>query len=300
MSDDRRQGSFYRVSDDEKRLFAREGYVHLRGVLSDEEVGELETVYDRFLRREIEVPGKDYCDMSGEYGREPADFAIVNVMLPRRYWPAWQGNVYERRAASIAQQLCGDGMAIDYDQLLAKRPHEAKAVFGWHQDMAYWIDTADRRTATCWLAIDPSTRENGCMRFVPGSHLEAQLRPHRPLHGDRETSHTLVTEVDPQRDDVRLAEIARGDITVHNERVLHGSGGNDSDGWRRAYIVAFRSEATIAEERRRGFTHSHNDETQVKDAVGIAGETKHSTCAARAANRRVGREFGRVVPLPQS
>jgi ectoine hydroxylase-related dioxygenase (phytanoyl-CoA dioxygenase family) len=165
-------------------------------------------------------------------------------------------------------------MALDYDQLLAKRPFKTDAVFGWHQDMAYWIATRDTRTATCWLAIDDSTESNGCMRFVPGSHKEATLRPHRPLHADREQSHTLVTDIDDTEDVVRLAEIARGDVTVHNERVLHGSGGNRSAGWRRAYVVAFRAEPTIAEERRRGFTHSHNDTATVKDSVGVAGQTR--------------------------
>jgi len=276
MSATRRRGSFYQVSEDEKRRFREDGYVHLEGVLAEDELAELAEVYDRFLRREIPVEGKDYCDMAGDYGRDPSDFAIVNVMLPRRYWPAWQGNVYERRAASIAAQLCGDGMALDYDQLLAKRPFKADAVFGWHQDMAYWVPTPDTRTATCWLALDDSTRANGCMRFVPGSHKEPALRPHRPLHGDREQSHTLVTDVDETRDTVRLAEIGRGDVTVHNERVLHGSGGNHSASWRRAYVVAFRAASTIAEERRRGFTHSHNDTPAVKDSVGVAGETREN------------------------
>lgn len=274
MSTERRIGPTYRVSDDEKRRFAADGYVHLAGVLSEDEVYDLEQVYDRFLRREIPVTGKDFCDMAGDYGRNAEDFAIVNVMLPRRYWPAWQGNIYERRAASIAAQLCGEGMAIDYDQLLAKRPFKADAVFGWHQDMAYWIATKDTRTATLWLAIDDSTKANGCMRFVPGSHREPELRPHRPLHGDREHSHTLVTDVDDGRDVVRLAEIARGDVTVHNERVLHGSGGNHSANWRRAYVVAFRAEETIAAERQAGFTHSHNDTASVKDSVGVAGQTR--------------------------
>ena len=52
-----------------------------------------------------------------------------------------------------------------------------------------------------------------------------------------------------------------GDITVHNERVVHGSGPNMSQNWRHAYVVAFRKAACIAEERALGFTHSHNDET---------------------------------------
>jgi phytanoyl-CoA hydroxylase len=268
----RRRGDEYVVTDDDVRRFREDGFVHLPGVLDEDEVRSLEATYDRFLRREIAVPGKDYCDMTGDYDRPVDQYAIVNVMLPRVYYPAWQGNIYERRTASIARQLCGDGMAIDYDQLLAKRPFKTDAVFHWHQDLAYWPITHDLRTATCWLAVDASTRENGCMRFVPGSHLEPTLRTHRPLLDDRGKSHTLVADVDEAKDRIAWAEIARGDITVHNERVAHGSGGNSTAGWRRAYIVAFRARETIAQERRRGFTHSHNDAGAALEGVaGLSG-----------------------------
>ena len=48
----------------------------------------------------------------------------------------------------------------------------------------------------------------------------------------------------------------------------HGSGGNrTSDSWRRAYIVALRSEDTVRRERELGFTHSHNDAAEVLDRV---------------------------------
>ena len=265
--DQRRQGERYLVTDADVEAFRRDGYVHLAGVMSPTEMDDIETVYDRFLRREIAVSGKDFNDMTtGEHGTDPSAYAIVNVMLPRTYYPAWQGNLFERRAESIAEQLCGEGMAIDFDQLLAKQPGRDDAVFGWHQDQAYWIDTDDRRTATCWLAVDDSTLANGCLQFLPGSNHEP-VRPHRPLHGDRAESHTLVTDLRPD-DVMRPVPISRGDITVHGEGILHGSGGNSSrESWRRAYIVALRSHDTVAEERRRGFTHSHNDGLEVLDAV---------------------------------
>ncbi len=267
-ADDWRRGAgTYVVTDDDRAAFRRDGYVHLRAVLSQAEVDEIEEVYDRFLRREIAVDGKDFNDMTtGEHGTDPSSYAIVNVMLPRRYHPAWVGNVFEQRAAHIAEQLCGEGMAIDFDQLLAKQPSRDDAVFGWHQDQAYWIDTDDRRTATCWLAVDDSTLDNGCMQFLPGSNHEP-VRPHHPLHGDRSASHTLVTDLRP--DDVMLpVPIRRGDITVHSEGVLHGSGGNRSaNSWRRAYIVALRSHETVQRERELGFTHSHNDQPDVLQTV---------------------------------
>lgn len=265
----------YIVDDDDRRRFAEDGFVHLRGILTSDEVDEIAVTYDRFLRREIDVPGKDYCDMAGDYGRDPKDYSIVNVMLPRRYHPAWQGNVYELRSADVARQLLGDGMVIDYDQLLAKQPHKTDAVFAWHQDMAYWPATDDRRTATFWLAVDDSTPENGCMRFVPATTHEPNLRPHAPVFGGRGESHALGTELRPD-DEVVVVPISRGDCTVHNERVLHGSGGNHTDGHRRAYIVAYRSQETVRVERELGFTHSHNDHIEVLDDVGVAGETREN------------------------
>ena len=258
-NNDRRQAGRYNVTDAEREAFRRDGYVHLRGVLDDEEIAEVDAIYNRFLRREISVDGKDFNDMTtGEHGTDPSGYAIVNVMLPRKYLPSLQGSIYEQRAQSIAEQLCGEGMMIDFDQFLAKHPGRADAVFGWHQDQAYWIDTDDRRTATCWLAVDDTSLENGCMQFLPGSNHQP-VRPHRPLHEDRAKSHTLVTDLLPGECTVPVF-IKRGDITVHSEGVLHGSGGNTSaDNWRRAYIIALRSTDTVRRERELGFTHSHND-----------------------------------------
>lgn len=133
------------------------------------------------MNREVVVKGKDYCDMSGAIGRSPEEYTLHNAMLPRMYLPEIQGNEFELRCKEIVRQLCGEEMGIDYDQILAKKPESTDSVFAWHQDLAYWpITAAPTTSATCWLAVDDSTRENGCMRFIPGSHLEAQLRPHKP------------------------------------------------------------------------------------------------------------------------
>lgn len=263
----RRAAASYTVTPEERERFHRDGYVHLQGVLSESEVLDIERVYDLFLKREIAVEGKDFNDMTtGEHGTDSSGYAIVNVMLPRRYYPAWRGNIFEQRAQSIAEQLCGEGMTIDFDQLLAKSPNKPEAVFHWHQDQAYWIDTDDRRTATCWLAVDDSTEGNGCMQFLVGSHLEP-VRPHRPLHEDRTKSHTLLTNL-REGEVMKSVPIKRGDITVHNEAVLHGSGGNTSaSSYRRAYIVALRSSEAVSRERSLGFTHSHNDNHDVLTQV---------------------------------
>ena len=254
-----RCGDDYVLNSEEVAQFQRDGYVTLRGVMSEDELQAIEPDFERFKRGEVPGMGRDFCDMSGPYDRKFDDFSLVNAVLPRVYDPTIQGNLFERRSASISRQLLGENATLDYDQFLAKRPAKPDAVFTWHQDLGYWpTGTPDTVTATCSLALDDADAENGCLLVVPGSH-KLGLRPHRPLLGDRDKSHILSVEL-TDADRVVELPLKRGDITVHDELILHGSGGNRSlSRWRRTYIVAYRSQACVEFERSIGFTHSHND-----------------------------------------
>ncbi len=215
------------------------------------------------MRGEIAVEGRDLYDMvTGEFGTDPTTYTIFNVMLPRVYFPDWQGNIFERVGHSIAEQLCGEGMTLDFDQLLAKQPGRGRCRVRLAPGPGV-LDQHRRPSHGHVLArVDDSTIENGCMQFLPGSHGEP-VRPHRPAGASREEQHTLVTDLRPDDHPVPVP-IRRGDITVHNEGVLHGSGGNTTTAsWRRAYINAYRSFETVRRERELGFTHSHNDDQDV-------------------------------------
>ena len=261
---------FGRVSSDSYLInpsvlseFREKGYASLEAVLTEDEIAEMEVTYNKFMRREIHVPGKDFCDMSKPFETPFEEYSIINCMLPTKYHPPFQQNIYERLAEKMAAQLYpGAVMVKDYDQLLNKRPHKGDAVFGWHQDMAYWPPktlTPDTRTVTFSLAIDATTETNGCIKFVPGSHKTQAVRAHNPVHGSREEGHAVQAEM--FEDDVIVpVPTRRGSCTIHDEWVVHGSGGNDSDGDRRTYVIAFRTNQTVTIERSHGFTHSHNDE----------------------------------------
>jgi hypothetical protein len=255
------------LTPEQIETFHREGCVTIPDVLSENEVLELEKVFDRFMNGDIPVPAKDFCDMSKPFGVPYHQWSIVNCMLPTTYYPPLRGNVNEKITASMARQLFPlSNMTKDYDQLLNKRPGKTDAVFAWHQDMGYWpgpralgVDITD--TCTFSLAIDDSCEENGCLRYVVGSGVAKTLRSHKPLAGDsREEGHALTIEVGPD-EEVRLAPAKRGSITIHDEYVVHGSAGNNcKDRQRRTYVVAYRPASVVEAERRIGFTHSHNDE----------------------------------------
>jgi phytanoyl-CoA hydroxylase len=254
------QGADYILTPEQIEQFHRDGYITLGEVMAEYELGAIEAEFERFITGQVLDMGKDFCDMSGPYDRKFEDFSLVNAVLPRHYEPSLCGNLYEQRAASISRQLLGSSATLDYDQFLAKRPAKPDAVFTMHQDLGYWpTGTPEPRTATCSLALDNADPENGCLRVVPGSQKHG-LRPHRPLMGeDRSKSHILSVELSDE-DKVVDLPLKRGDITVHDELIVHGSGGNSSpDRWRRTYIVAFRAKACVDFERSIGFTHSHND-----------------------------------------
>jgi Phytanoyl-CoA dioxygenase (PhyH) len=267
-----RDGDDYWLTGEEIEQFHRDGYVTLRAVLREVEIAPLEPLFDAFINGEVSGMGRDFCDMSGPADRRFEDFSLVNAMLPRQYRSELQGNIYERRCASISRQLLGEGATLDYDQFLAKRPAKPDAQFSWHQDIGYWPTSApDPRAATCSLALDDADSENGCLRVVPGSH-KGPLRPHRPLHLDAGANHDSfqILRITLDADDpIVELPLKRGDITVHDERIVHGSGGNCSlDRWRRTYITAYRPEACVRFERSIGFTHSHNDEINWQTHLG--------------------------------
>mmetsp|Transcript_18942 Transcript_18942/g.29205 ORF Transcript_18942/g.29205 Transcript_18942/m.29205 type:complete len:282 (+) Transcript_18942:142-987(+) len=258
----------YVLTEEQIETFHRDGLVTLYDVLTEEEVAQIAEVFDKFMNREIHVPGKDFCDMSKPFGIPFKEWSIVNCMLPTRYHPPFQNNIFERLTADIVRQFHPSmEMSKDYDQFLNKRPGKSDAVFAWHQDMGYWpnpkaLGVDETATCTFSLAIDDSTEENGCLRYVPGSGLSRKLRQHAPLASSRDEGHALTIELDESKGDVeKLAPCKRGSITVHDEFVIHGSSGNKCpDRQRRTYVLAYRPKTVVDAERKLGFTHSHNDE----------------------------------------
>src|SRR3954468_21504208 len=113
-----RAGDEYLLSAEQVSAYEREGYLVLENVVSEGELSALEPPFQRFIHGQVPGMGRDFCDMSGPYGRAFEDFNLVNAVLPRVYDPTLIDNVFERLATSIARQLMGDDATLDYDQFL--------------------------------------------------------------------------------------------------------------------------------------------------------------------------------------
>lgn len=265
----RRNGLNYKLESSEIKQFHDLGYLIINDVLTEKEMQTLDPWFEHFIMgNEKEKMAKDFCDMSQPYGTPFEEFRLVNAVLPNMYREELTNNILQQISQNIANQLYQNGKAaIDYEQFLAKKPSKEKAAFAMHQDLGYWPKTKNTWTATFSLAMNDADVLNGCLYLIPGTNKEPELRTHKPkdysnqMHDgsvNREDSHTLVIDVRPD-DEIIYLPVKRGSITIHDERIVHGSGGNLSKEWRKTYIIAYRDVDTIAEERAIGFTHSHND-----------------------------------------
>jgi len=258
------------LTPEQKTFYQINGYLHVSGILSEQEIVQEEPVYTQFINGLIPGVKNDLSDIDGEVGKPMDSYAAVSVMLPSRYNPSWQGNIFELRALHIAQQLEGDDMRMDYDRLIAKKPNRPDAVFHWHQDKNYCSKHGallatldDPRAVTVSLALDDTTAENGCISYIPGSHKDQLVRQHYPVvkTGDTDKDRLFIvtkTEINEKIEPVVSVPVRRGDVTIHGDFVVHGSGGNHTNGWRRNYILGFRPKEVIQLQKTKGLDRSLN------------------------------------------
>jgi ectoine hydroxylase-related dioxygenase (phytanoyl-CoA dioxygenase family) len=142
--------------------------------------------------------------------------------------------------AVTAAVLGTDRLWLYEDSVLVKEPGTPVPT-RWHTDDGYF-HAEGRQMATVWVALDPSPRSAGALRFVRGSHLdERRYRPtlfvtDDPLPG---TEGDLVPDLDLDAPGVFGWDLEPGDLTIHHVRTLHAAGGNLGTAPRRALSVRY-------------------------------------------------------------
>jgi ectoine hydroxylase-related dioxygenase (phytanoyl-CoA dioxygenase family) len=89
---------------------------------------------------------------------------------------------------------------------------------------------------TCWIALDDSTRDNGCLQYIPGSH-RWPLLPITGLAGNMDEIQTVLSEEQRQQFKPVAIELKAGEATFHHPLMVHGSYENRTDRPRRATVI---------------------------------------------------------------
>lgn len=230
------------MTDEQLALYRRDGFVLLRGLFERE---QLEAFERRFVEiasgREPAPEGmivmKDVMIVRGAV--DVADpVAAVNKVLSFEGDPVLFAYSLSPRLLAAVRALVGSSLQTISTNVFNKPPG-LDGRHPLHQDLRYFrLRPADAIVGS-WTAISSCTRENGCLAVVPGSH-RGPLREH--VDPDWEfVNFGFFAAVDAPTEERVHIEMEPGDTLLLHPLLLHGSGRNRSDGYRRAISTHYAS-----------------------------------------------------------
>lgn len=130
------------------------------------------------------------------------------------------------RALDIAQAILGPDILLYNVTYIIKEPHTPSHV-SWHQDLTYWGLSHDDQVSM-WLALSPATESSGCMRMVPGSHLNGMLK-HDVTEDETNVLFQGQTVQGVGEESSIMCPLQPGQASFHHGWTLHASMPNNSD-----------------------------------------------------------------------
>ena len=200
-----------------------DGYVVPDFTMPENIINKIEESHNKLLSKHPEF--KNYCPAILSYDESFLEYCSDKTIL------------------SYVEQLIGPDFALWNSSFFAKPAIDGHAT-PWHQDGQYW-PISPLATCTVWLAIDDSNTENGCLRFIKGSHLDKRLKSHN-INDNKNL--TLNQELDKEEFNETEAVdliLKRGQISLHDVYLVHGSEANKSSKSRRAITMRFMPTTSI-------------------------------------------------------
>ena len=135
--------------------------------------------------------------------------------------------IRDPRVLDPIEQLIGPNI-LCWNTLFWIKEAQSPSFVSWHQDTKYWGLSSDR-VITAWLALSPASLDAGCMRVMPRTHIGDVLP-----HDDQYHQDNLLTRGQQITEGVDDAEaiympLQVGEMSLHNYRLAHASGPNNTD-----------------------------------------------------------------------
>jgi hypothetical protein len=184
----------------------------------------------------------------------PGDVRPEGLDVPHFGYPALFEWLFSDEVLNLVQPLLGPDIALFSSHFICKPRGNGKRV-PWHEDSSYWKGMLDpMEVVTVWLAIDPSTRANGCMQVIPATFHG--FSDYEPVDPDKNVFSTEI--VRHQRDEARAValELEPNQASLHDGRIMHGSEPNTSAIRRCGYTMRYISTRTKFNHAKYGEFHT--------------------------------------------
>jgi hypothetical protein len=202
------------LTKEQIEFFHREGYLYPVDGISPARCAEILEALDDFERAQ---------------GVSAGVFKLKGHLCFPEAWDF----VREPKILDAAEDIIGPNILAFGSRFWVKPAGDGSFV-SWHQDSAYFgCDPHDM--ITCWVALTPATKENGCLRAMPGSHLighsHVETYEGAPGLAAGEKKNLLgrgqrIEGLDESK--AVFMELKPGQFSMHKERTAHASFPNNS------------------------------------------------------------------------
>ena len=223
----------FRLSKEQLEFYRENGYVAGIQLLNAEQI--------EVLRREVlelvnpKHPGNHlFYEFNSNESADPEKI-LFHALGAWRILPALHDVLWHPGFTVPASQMIEGPVRFWHDQIFYKPAHHGGIVL-WHQDYSYWTRTQPMAHLSCWIGLDDSTEENGCLHYVPGSH-RWNLLPRIEFANDMNAIIETLTPEQKQEFKPVPIDMKQGECCFHHPLMVHGSYENRSDRARRAVVL---------------------------------------------------------------
>jgi hypothetical protein len=218
------------LNESQLKQFHTDGYYLVKGLFDSEEIDMLKrtAVEDRMLDQQ-------------SFGRGDGEGGSVRLSLWNHPGDSIYG-MYARcnRVVDTAEQILEDEVYHYHSKMILK---DAKigGAWAWHQDYGYWYQNGllYPDLVSVFIAVDPSTKLNGCLQVIKGSHKMGRVN--HILTGDQSGADMERVNEALKRMELVYVEMEPGDAVFFHSNTLHRSDQNKSDMSRWSLICCYNA-----------------------------------------------------------
>jgi len=222
------------IGDQDLNAYDRDGYVLVRQLLDSAEIDLL----GRAAREDRALDEHSYSKADGEGG-------AVRLSLWNHPGDTIYGMVARCESVVGSAEKLLRGEVYHYHSKMIMKDPKIGGAWTWHQDYGYWYQNGVLFPLLCSasIAIDPATRENGCLQVIKGSHKLGRIDHN--LTGNQAGADTARVDEILQRLELVHVEMEPGDALFFDCNLLHRSDQNRSDHPRWSMICCYNAARTI-------------------------------------------------------
>ena len=227
-----------RMSPAEQKAFYDEhGYIVHPELLNRDEVAVLRAALDEVLEESkgLTENNEKFSITRGDDGQH----YVRRIFNPIKHHQAFYDAMCHPRILDAVEALIGPNIQLHHSKLNLKPPTSREARFEWHQDYPFFPHSNYDLIAVL-VHIDEATKENGCLRIIPGSHKQGP-QMHVFAKDGAFSSKLADQAVLGDESSWHYAESPAGGVEMHHCNMLHSSTANRGTNPRSVLIFQYRA-----------------------------------------------------------